>query len=104
MTQEERLDFLISQLLCESAEYKDIPVPTAQEEKRQLLRALMNVRPPRPANGEFLRVQDEYLKERIAERGGMTTLKDLSPSAGGCYRGGSRTFHSRRIHLQRQAV
>lgn len=45
MTQEERLDFLISQLLCESAEYKDIPVPTAQEEKRQLLRALMNVRP-----------------------------------------------------------
>ena len=26
MTQEERLDFLISQLLCESAEYKDIPV------------------------------------------------------------------------------
>lgn len=35
MTQEERLDFLISQLLCESAEYKDIPVPTAQEEKRQ---------------------------------------------------------------------
>lgn len=75
MTQEERLDFLISQLLCESAEYKDIPVPTAQEEKRQLLRALMNVRSPRPASDEFLRVQDEYLKERLAERGGMTTLK-----------------------------
>ena len=57
MTQEERLDFLISQLLCESAEYKDIPVPTTQEEKRQLLRALMNVRPPRPASDEFLRVR-----------------------------------------------
>ena len=83
MTQEERLDFLISQLLCESAEYKDIPVPTAQEEKRQLLRALMNVRPPRPASDEFLRVQDEYLKERLAERGGMTTLKDLSPAEPG---------------------
>ena len=78
MTQEERLDFLISQLLCESADYKDIPVPTAQEEKRQLLRALMNVRPPRPANGEFLRVQDEYLKERLAERG-VTHIKDLTP-------------------------
>lgn len=104
MTQEERLDFLISQLLCESAEYKDISVPTAQEEKRQLLRALMNVRPPRPASDEFLRVQDEYLKERLAERGGMTTLKDLSPSAGGCYRGGSGAFCSGRVHLQRQAV
>ena len=85
MTQEERLDFLISQLLCESAEYKDIPVPTTQEEKRQLLRALMNVRPPRPASDEFLRVQDEYLKERLAERGGMTTLKDLSPAEPGIY-------------------
>ena len=76
---------LISQLLCESAEYKDIPVPTTQEEKRQLLRALMNVRPPRPASDEFLRVQDEYLKERLAERGGMTTLKDLSPAEPGIY-------------------
>lgn len=104
MTQEERLDFLISQLLCESAEYKDIPVPTAQEEKRQLLRALMNVRPPRPASDEFLRVQDEYLKERLAERGGMTTLKDLSPSAGDCYRGGSRTFCGGRVHIPQQAV
>lgn len=104
MTQEERLDFLISQLLCESAEYKDIPVSTAQEEKRQLLRALMNVRPPRPASDEFLRVQDEYLKERLAERGGMTTLKDLSPSAGGCYRGGSGAFCGGRVHIQRQAV
>ena len=104
MTQEERLDFLISQLLCESAEYKDIPVPTAQEEKRQLLRALMNVRPPCPASDEFLRVQDEYLKERLAERGGMTTLKDLSPSAGGCYRGGSGAFCGGRVHIQRQAL
>lgn len=104
MTQEERLDFLISQLLCESAAYKDIPVPTAQEEKRQLLRALMNVRPPRPASDEFLRVQDEYLKERLAERGGMTTLKDLSPSAGGCYRGGSGAFCGGRVHIQRQAL
>lgn len=84
MTQEERLDFLISQLLCESAEYKDIPLPTAQEEKRQLLRALMNVRPPRPASDEFLRVQDEYLKERLAERG-VTHIKDLTPVEPGLY-------------------
>ena len=84
MTQEERLDFLISQLLCESAEYKDIPVPTAQEEKRQLLRALMNVRPPRPASGEFLCVQDEYLQKRLTERG-VTHIKDLMPVEPGLY-------------------
>lgn len=84
MTQEERLDFLISQLLCESAEYKDIPVPTAQEEKRRLLRALMNVRPPRPVSGEFLRVQNGYLQGRLAERG-VTHIKDLTPVEPGLY-------------------
>lgn len=85
MTQEERIDFLIRYLLNESEEYGEITVPADQADRRRLLRALMNVRPPRPASGEFLRVQDEYLKERLAERGGMTTLKDLSPAEPGIY-------------------
>lgn len=85
MTQEERIDFLIRYLLNESEEYGEITVPADQADRRRLLRALMNVRPPRPASGEFLRVQDEYLKERLTERGGMTTLRDLSPAEPGIY-------------------
>ena len=78
MTQQERLDFLIRWLLAESAEYGEITVPDAQADRRQLLRALMNVRPPRPASDEFLCVQDEYLQELLAERGAVR-IADLAP-------------------------
>lgn len=78
MTQEERLDFLIRYLLNESEEYGDITVPADQADRRRLLRALMNVRPPRPVSDEFLCVQDEYLQKRLAERG-VTHIKDLTP-------------------------
>ena len=78
MTQEERLDFLIRYLLNESDEYGEITVPADQADRRRLLRALMNVRPPQPVSGEFLCVQDEYLQKRLAERG-VTHIKDLTP-------------------------
>lgn len=38
----------------------------------------MNVRMPKPAREEFLRVQDEYLKERNAECG-ITDIAGLKP-------------------------
>lgn len=78
MAQEERLDFLLRYLLAERKEYEDIPVPDSLADKRRLLRSLMNVRPPVPVCEEFLRVQDAYLGERLAERG-VTRLKDLTP-------------------------
>lgn len=84
MTQDERLQFLLRDLLAERKEYENIPVPDSLAEKRRLLRSLMNVRPPVPARADFLRVQDDYLKERLAERG-VTRLKDLTPVRPGVY-------------------
>ena len=84
MTQDERLDFLLRYLLAERKEYETIPVPDSLAEKRRLLRGLMNVRPPIPVSETFLRVQDAYLKERLAERG-VTRLKDLTPVRPGLY-------------------
>ena len=84
MTQEERFDFLIRYLLNESEEYGEITVPADQADRRRLLRALMNVRPPHPVSGEFLRVQDEYLQKRLAERG-VTHIKNLTPVEPGLY-------------------
>ena len=43
MTQDERLIFLLRDLLAERKEYEDIPVPDSLSEKRRLLRSLMNV-------------------------------------------------------------
>ena len=84
MTQDERLNFLLRELLAERKEYKDIPVPDSLLEKRRLLRSLMNVRLPVPAREDFLRVQDAYLKERLTERG-ITRLKDLTSVRPGLY-------------------
>lgn len=84
VTQEQRADFLIRWLLNERKEYEDIQIPVGLTEKRQLLRSLMNVRPPVPADNEFLTVQDAYLQERLAERG-VTRMEDLRPIRPGIY-------------------
>ena len=84
MTQDQRLNVLLHCLLAERKEYEDIPMPDSLPEKRRLLRSLMNVRPPIPAREDFLRMQDAYLKERLAERG-VTSLKELTPVRPGLY-------------------
>lgn len=84
MTQKQRADFMIRYLLDERKEYQDIPLPSGLAEKQQLLRGLMNIRPPVPVPKEFLSVQDAYLEERLAERG-VTSLKDLTPVRSGLY-------------------
>ena len=79
-----RLDNLIADLIREKAEYQTIHLPDSAAEKQQLLRALMNVRPPLPVSNEFLKVQDEYLQEEIRRRG-TTSLADLTPVQPGLY-------------------
>ena len=69
MNQQERCLWLIRTLLDETPQYRDIAVPLGAERRWQLLRSLMNVRPPMPVTDEFLRVQDEFLKEMTAEKG-----------------------------------
>lgn len=84
MTHDQRLNVLLHCLLAERKEYEDIPMPDSLPEKRRLLRSLMNVRPPIPAREDFLRMQDAYLKECLAERG-VTRLKELTPVRPGLY-------------------
>lgn len=84
MTQEERLDYLISALLLEKVEYRDIPIPGDPEGKRRLLRTLVNVRPPEPVSTDFLRMQDEYLQTEIAAKG-VVLVEDLTPVKGNLY-------------------
>ncbi len=69
MNQQERCLWLIRTLLDETPQYRDMAVPLTADRRWQLLRSLMNVRPPMPVTDEFLRVQDEFLKEMTAEKG-----------------------------------
>ena len=72
-----KLDRLIEILCAERGE----GVPALSEnEKDRYFRALVNVRMPKPASDEFLRIQDEYLSERL-RRKGITDIADLTPVA-----------------------
>lgn len=80
MTQTERRRFLLSSLLAEAPEYQQLAVPDDAAGQKQLLRALLNVRPPRDASPEFLQVQDEYLRSELAQKG-VTVLESLTTAA-----------------------
>ena len=60
--QEKRRQYLIQALLRERSEYEAMEIPMQEDEQRQLLRGLMNIR-------EFLRIQDAYLQEAVKEKG-----------------------------------
>ena len=71
-----RLDFLIDYLLKEDSRYSEMEIPKSVVEKRDLFRALRNVRPPRPVSEEFLRLQDEELQEQLEEKGVVDVITD----------------------------
>ncbi len=78
MTQAEKREYLITELLKESSEYKDIKIPTNQTEQKILLRSLFNIRMPLPVSDDFIAIQDEYLREETRIKG-ITNLEDLEP-------------------------
>lgn len=78
MEQKERLDYLISYLQKEQKEYPFIPIPTNIEDKKRLLRSLMNVRPPVPIREQFLRIQDAYLQQELSSHA-VVSLEQLNP-------------------------
>lgn len=84
MTQTERRMFLIKELLHERPEYRDMNIPANVQEQKKLLRGLLNIRMPHPASGEFIKIQDEYLRTETEEKG-ITDLADLTPVQNGLY-------------------
>ena len=71
-----RLDNLINYLLKEDTQYSEMQIPTTEQGKRDLFRALRNVREPKPVSEEFLRLQDEELRAQLQEKG-IVELDDI---------------------------
>lgn len=71
-----RLDFLIDYLLKEDPQYSEMRIPLDLQGKRDLFRALCNVREPKPVSKEFLRLQDEELQVQLQEKG-IVALPDM---------------------------
>ena len=78
MNQSERRQYLIRSLLMENPAYRDWGVPQGADDQKRLLRGLMNVRPAQVSDSEFLKIQDEYLRETTSEKG-VTDADSLSP-------------------------
>ncbi len=78
MTQAEKREYLIKELLKESSEYKEIKIPTNETEQKNLLRSLFNIRMPLPVSDDFITIQDEYLREETRKKG-IINLEDLEP-------------------------
>lgn len=76
-----KLDRLIEILCAERGE--DVPA-LSEKEKGRYFRALVNVRMPKQASDEFLRLQDEYLQEQLRIKG-VTDIAELNPIAPDIY-------------------
>lgn len=70
MDQDERLDRLLRGFCEDSLDYKNLKVE--KEERRNALRALMNLRMPGPLPEKLLQLQDEFLREEAREKGIVT--------------------------------
>ena len=84
MTQTEKRNFLIRELLREQTQYADMKIPENEQDQKILLRSLFNIRMPEPVNNTFLQVQDAYLQEEI-KRKGITQLSSLTQIQEGIY-------------------
>lgn len=76
--------WLIEQLLAEDEYYREYEIPEEEQEQKNLLRGLMNVRSPRQISPDFLAVQDEYLQEENSQRG-CVTLDEIASKDGRLY-------------------
>lgn len=93
MNQDERLDYLVESLKADSNEYKRMEVP--KNERRMVMRSLMNIRMPKPMGKNFLNIQDQFLQEEAVDKG-IVTLQEI-PTV-------KETYHSSHPHAEKISI
>ena len=69
---------LIKYLMNENPDYRKVRIPSSESEQFRLYRSLVNIRPADEISAEYLAAEDEYLRQKTAEKG-ITDIADLSP-------------------------
>lgn len=69
---------LINYLINENPKYSKVQIPSSENEQFRLYRSLVNARPADEISAEYLAAEDEYLRQKTAEKG-VTDIADLSP-------------------------
>lgn len=90
MTQEERLDYLVKALCEDSVQYKNLEFE--KNEKRNIMRSLMNIRMPKSISCEFLMIQNDFLKQEALDKGVVSwrEIPDVCEEYGSKYKYGNR--------------
>lgn len=70
------IDYLIEELIKEDKRLTNVEVPSSLEEKKELYRALRNIREPKPISQDYLKVQDKFLQEEVKKKG-IISEKDI---------------------------
>lgn len=76
----DNLSFCLRWLIGEDPQYSNMSVPESGAQRRAMMRALLNVRPPRPIGEEFLAAQNAELQAQLQEKG-VVSLGDI-PACG----------------------
>ena len=71
MNRQENIDFCIRYLLEQN--HAEAEIPRKLRDKKQLLRAMMNIWHPQPLSDEFLAAQDAELQAQLADKGAVFT-------------------------------
>ena len=73
-----KTDILLEKLKEDSLEYKELETTEySLEEKKNVIRSLMNIRMPRELSNELADLQNEYLQEELKTKG-VVSLADIS--------------------------
>lgn len=78
MTNDKKLLYLIKYLLSEEEQYKSIQIPSDEKSRFEMFRSLVNIRPPKQIDDDFLHIQNDYLQELIALKG-ISDIADMHP-------------------------
>lgn len=92
-----KTDLFLEQLIKDASNDMEAPSSCADisslgtQEKKDMIRSLMNIRMPRALSAELLQLQDAYLQEELAEKGivrlsDIPTLNELQSRADGAHR------------------
>lgn len=88
----DKIDLLLDKLKADSEEYKNLEIPKSIEEKKRIIRSLMNIRMPRSASEELLSLQDAYLKQELQDKGvvGIADIPTVKEQYGSVFHGADR--------------
>src|SRR5699024_8826440 len=81
MQQAERLSYLIDYLWHEAHENTILVLPDTEQERFEMFRGLVNVRPATPVSEDFIKVQDAFLQTYNAQY--LTKISSLTPRING---------------------